>query len=211
MRFIFFIEPPKIIRRIFKQLIWENSERKICLTFDDGPFPEPTEKILRMLEQNKSKAIFFLTGKNVIENISLVNEITAEGHSIANHSFNHSRKMTKMSCEGIRAEILETEKLLSDKQNFLKIFRPPYGRINLKMVKELKSLNYKVIMWSLLTEDYLGNFDIVKRNLDNHLRDNSIIVFHNNPKSSNIIEKSLEYTFNLIDKRGFKVGNTFSF
>lgn len=211
MRFIRFNEPPLFIRKILNQLIWENSEQKICLTIDDGPFPEPTEKILKVLDQYRSKAIFFLTGKNVIENMNLVDEILREGHFIANHSFNHSRKMMRMKRDEIRKEILDTENLIGSKSNYLKIFRPPYGRLNFRMYNELKSLKYKIMMWSLLTEDFRGDYEIVKRNLDLHLRNNSIIVFHNNPKSVHIIEKSLDYALNLIHKRGYEIGSTFSF
>jgi peptidoglycan/xylan/chitin deacetylase (PgdA/CDA1 family) len=211
MKFTYFIEPPKIVRRFFNQLIWENTESKICLTFDDGPFAEPTEKILKSLQQYKAKAIFFLTGRNVVSNFSLVDEITSEGHFIANHSYNHSKKMVWMNKYDISNEILNTEILLMGKENFLKIFRPPYGIINLRMYREIKSLHYKIMMWSLLTEDYLVDFEIVKRNLDKHLQSNSIVVFHNNPKSLNIIERSLDYTFNLIYKRGYAVGSTFNF
>lgn len=211
MRFIYFIEPPFIIRKILNQLIWENFEQKICLTIDDGPFPEPTEKILKILGQYNSKAIFFLTGKNVIENMGYFDAILSEGHFVANHSYNHSRQMMSMKRDDIRKEILETENLIGKKSNYLKIFRPPYGRLNFRMYNELKSLNYKIMMWSLLTEDFRGDFELVKRNLDKHLRSNSIIVFHNNPKSGHIIEKSLDYALNLIHKRGYEIGSTFSF
>jgi len=211
MKFTYFIEPPKIIRKIFSQFIWENTQPKICLTFDDGPFPEPTEKILKVLQQYKSKAIFFLTGKNVVSNLSLVDEITVEGHSIANHSYNHSKKMIWMNRYEIQNELLNTEILLSGRKNYLKIFRPPYGIIDFRIYREVRLLRFRIMMWSLLTEDYLGDFEIVKKNLNNHLRENSIIVFHNNPKSFDIIEKSLDYTFNLIHKRGYEVGSTFNF
>lgn len=211
MKFISFVDPPYLIKKIFSQFIWENSDQKICLTIDDGPFPEPTEKILKVLSQYKSKAIFFLTGKNVVENYRLVDEIISEGHFIANHSFNHSRNMMMMSRDELKKEILETERLLNNKLNFLKIFRPPYGRINLRMFRELKSLNYKIMMWSLLTEDFRGEFELVKRNLNKYLKNNSIIVFHNNPKSVHIIEKSIDYALNLTYKRGYEIGNTFTF
>lgn len=211
MRFTYFIEPPKIIRRLFDELVWENSENKICLTFDDGPFEEPTKMILSVLNSFGVKGLFFLTGKNVSENFSQVEAILENGHYIANHSYNHSTKMMWMSREKIVSEITSTEKLIADKRNFLQLFRPPYGRLNLKIYKTLTSLNYKIVMWSLLTEDYLNDFDRVKKNLEMHLKSNSIIVFHNNPKSQKIIEKSLDYTINLIQKKGYEIGSSFNF
>jgi len=91
------------------------------------------------------------------------------------------------------------------------LFRPPYGRMNFKMINLLKGLNYKVVMWSLLTEDYLSDFERTRKNIEKHLKKNSIVVFHNNLKSKPIIENSLEYLINLVEKRGFKIGDNFNF
>lgn len=210
MRFVY-IEPPKIIRKIFREFIWENSQNEILITIDDGPFEIVTPKILSILNSYKVRALFFTTGKYVKGNFALFEDILDAGHCVANHSFNHSRQMTKMDLEEIHREIIATESMISFKKNFVRIFRPPYGKINLKMSRALKELNYRVMMWSLLTEDYLGEFEIVKRNIEKHLKKNSIIVFHNNPKSEKIIEASLDFTFNLAEKRGYKIGSTFDF
>lgn len=206
-----YIKPPKIVRFLFNDFIWENSKDEILITIDDGPFPDITSQILSVLNSNKVKALFFVTGKNVKENFILFEQIIDAGHFVANHSFNHSRKMSKMELEELRKEIISAESMISFKSNFLKLFRPPYGKINFAMKSALKELNYKVMMWSLLSEDYLGDFEIVKRNIEKFLSKNSIIVFHNNPKSGKIIEASLEYTFNLAEKRGYKIGSTVNF
>lgn len=208
---IVYIEPPKIVRTIFRNFIWQNSKDEILITIDDGPYESVTTKILSVLKSNRVRALFFMTGINVKKNFALFEEILDAGHFVANHSFNHSKHMTKMELDEIRREIIATESMISFKKNFVKIFRPPYGKINLKMSRALKELNYRVMMWSLLTEDYLGEFEIVKRNIEKHLKKNSIIVFHNNPKSEKIIEASLDFTFNLAEKRGYKIGSTFDF
>ncbi len=210
MRFIY-INPPKLIRTIFRDFIWENLNDEVLITIDDGPFRVITPKILSVLRSNRVKALFFMTGKNVKENFGLFEDIIDDGHFVANHSFTHSKKMNRMGIDELRQEIISAESMISFKANFLKLFRPPYGRINFSMNRALKELNYKVMMWSLLTEDYLGDFGIVKKNLDNHLRKNSILIFHNNPKSEKIITASLDYTFNLVDKRGYKIGSSFNF
>ncbi len=201
----------KIVRKIFYDFVWENSNDEILITIDDGPFPEITSKILSILKSNKKKALFFITGKNAKENFSEFEKILDAGHYVANHSFTHSKKLTSLDLDEFRREILSTEGMISFKENFVKLFRPPYGKINFKMKRALKELNYKIMMWSLLTEDYLGDFEKVRKNIENHLRKNSIIVFHNNPKSGKIIEASLEFIFNLAERRGYKIGSTFSF
>lgn len=206
-----YIKPPKIVRFLFSDFIWENLKEEILITIDDGPFPNITSRILSVLNSNKVKALFFVTGKNVKENFILFEQIIDAGHFVANHSFSHSRKMSRMELEELRKEIISAESIISFKANFLKLFRPPYGKINFAMKKALNELKYKVMMWTLLSEDYLGDFDIVKKNLEKFLSKNSIIVFHNSPKSDKIIEASLEFTFNLAEKRGYKIGNTVDF
>ncbi len=210
MKFIF-IEPPKVVRLIFKDFIWQNLQDEVLFTFDDGPYPGVTENILDVLRSNNIKGLFFLTGKNISENMNLFDLIIENGHFVANHSYSHSRKNLLMNLEDFKNEIMKTENFLRKTKNFQKFFRPPYGLINYRMKKVLNELNYKIMMWSLLTEDYLSDFEIVKKNLDRHLKNNSIIVFHNNLKSAKIIESSLHYSIELISKRGYKIGNTFCF
>ena len=70
----------------------------------------------------------------------------------------------------------------------------------------LKELNLECVMWNLLTYDYENNFEKVKFAINNYLNENSIIVFHDSIKCSDIIEEALNYTIEQADKRGFKFG-----
>lgn len=206
-----FISPSNLIKKTFPGFIWENERNEIILTFDDGPFKGTTEIIVNFLTENDYKAIFFLTGSIAEKHIDLLNIIDSTGNVLGNHSFTHNRTLFFKTTKSYINEIEQTENLLSRFKNFRKYFRPPYGLISPRMFFVLKQKKYKIFMWSLLTEDYKGDFSLVKWNIENFLRPNSIIVFHNNIKAKPILRDSLNYLNDEINKRGYKIGNPFLF
>lgn len=207
----FYIKPPEFIQILFQDIIWKNNRDEIILTFDDGPFPDCTDLILDFLRHHNLKALFFVNGNLAAKEKGSIEKIISYGSYLGNHSFNHLKEWLRLSHNDIKEEIINTEKALIDLNNFLKIFRPPYGKINKKMIKVCKELNYKIMIWSLLTEDYSGSLEKVKNNISKYLRSNSIVVFHNNPKSKKIIIPSLEFLLEESLKRGYKIGTAFGF
>ncbi|WP_457807313.1 polysaccharide deacetylase family protein [Flavobacterium psychrophilum] len=87
----YWIKTPPIIKRLFSNQVWDipNSENKIYLTFDDGPIPEITEWVLEILKKNNIKATFFCLGNNIQKHPEIFNKVISNGHSIANHTYNH--------------------------------------------------------------------------------------------------------------------------
>ena len=198
--------PPLVVQKLFSKFIWKTSNNKILLTFDDGPTEEATLRILNILRTNHLKAVFFCVGNNIEKHPSLVQKILEDGHTIANHTMSH-KLLTKLNREESIREISAFNDLMKEEFNYdVKYFRPPYGRFNLKTNGILKELNMKCIMWNLLTYDYESNIEKVKYAIDNHLNGNSIIVFHDSIKGSDIILEALNYTIEQADKRGFKFG-----
>ena len=198
--------PPGIIKFLFNDFTWNTSNDKILLTFDDGPNPETTENILKKLSDHKIKAAFFCIGKNINQNPELAQQIKDEEHLICNHSFNHLM-LTKVSDAEIGNEIrLFNETLESTLGIKTKYFRPPYGRLNFRVKNKLKSLGLKTIMWSLITYDFENDFNIVNRSVDKYLRRNSIVVLHDNNKSKDIIEDSIDYIAAKVNENDFRFG-----
>ena len=186
--------PPIIVQKLFNNFIWKTSNNKILLTFDDGPTEAATLKILSILRTNQIKAVFFCVGNNIINHPALAEKILNDGHTIANHTMNH-RLLTQMNREESIREINSFNTLLKEKFNYNVIyFRPPYGRFNLKTNGILEELNMKCIMWNLLSYDYENDIEKVKYAIDNYLKENSIVVFHDSIKCSDIIEQALNYT-----------------
>ena len=202
----FHYSPPILIQNLFGNFIWKTSCNKLLLTFDDGPTETATEKILSVLAEIKIKAIFFCVGNNIKKYTELTKKILEEGHTIANHTMNH-KLITKMSREEAFGEIKSFNVLMKKKFNYdVKYFRPPHGRFNLKTNNILNDLNLKCVMWNLLTYDFENDMKKVRYSIDNYLRKNSLIVFHDNNKCSCIIEDSLIYTIEQAAKNGFQFG-----
>jgi peptidoglycan/xylan/chitin deacetylase (PgdA/CDA1 family) len=198
--------PPIILQKLFNNFIWKTSHNKIVLTFDDGPTEAATLKILSILRTNQIKAVFFCVGSNINKYPSLVQNMLGDCHTIANHTMSH-RLLTQMNGEESIQEINSFNNLMKDKFNYsVKYFRPPHGRFNLRTNSILTNLNMKCVMWSLLTYDYKNDIEKVKYAIDNYLKENSIVVFHDSKKCSEIIERALNYTIDTANKKGLKFG-----
>ena len=198
--------PPYLVKKLFNDFIWETSDNKVLLTFDDGPTEAATGKILRVLKGNQIKAVFFCVGNNIKTRPASAEKILEDGHIIANHTMNH-KLLTRLKRKESIEEIGAFNNMMKDKFNYdVKYFRPPYGRFNLKTNGILNELNLKSVMWNLLTYDFENSIEKVKYSINNYLRQNSIIVFHDSIKCSDIIEDSLNYTIDQISKKGFEFG-----
>lgn len=206
--------PPKLITRYFNDIIWGNVIDKVILTFDDGPHPTATKKVLSVLAKHNLKAIFFLVGEKVLKFPDLVIELIKNGHKIANHSFTHSKSLFLKTELEIFNEIKYCQDVIDkfDQSNKgLKLFRPPYGILKGKMKKIVNDLSLRTMMWSLLSQDYLLNEKRVIENLKTKMRSNSIIVFHDNEKTKNKIDSYLKTSIEIIQDKGFRFDGTFSF
>ena len=198
--------PPLLVRKIFNDFIWETTNDKILLTFDDGPTESATPKILNILKSNNIQAVFFCVGNNITKHPDLTTRIIEDGHIIANHTMNH-KLLTKMD----KVETVEEIKFFNQelKKNFnyaVKYFRPPHGRFTFKTAKFLNELDMKCVMWNLLTYDFENSLEKVIYAIDNYLQKNSIVVFHDSIKCEDIIVEGLNYTIERAVIKGFEFG-----
>jgi len=198
--------PPYLVKKLFNDFIWETSNNKILLTFDDSPTEAATQKILSVLNFNQLKAVFFCVGNNIAKHPGLTEKILEDGHTIANHTMSH-KMLTKMNGEESVKEISSFNCLMKERFNYdVEYFRPPHGKFNLKTNGILNELNLKCVMWNLLTYDFENDIKKVKYSIDKYMRKNSIIVFHDSLKSSDLIEESLSYTIEQVSKSGSEFG-----
>lgn len=202
----YFYNPPFIIKKFFPHFQWNTSNGKILLTFDDGPAKGSAEVILNELNKNKVKAVFFCVGRNVSNNPELTRLMLNEGHTIANHTFNHKR-LTKISYDESVNEIISFNRLMEEKFNYaVKFFRPPYGRFKLNTGKLVETCGLKNVMWSLLTYDYKNDLDLVKFAVEKYIERNSIFVLHDRVKNINIVRESIQIILEAANKKGYEIG-----
>src|SRR5256886_5034816 len=161
-------------------------EHQVAITFDDGPSPEWTPKILSILKAANVKAAFFVVGVNAERYPGLVRRIVDEGHEIGNHTYYHPN-LALCWPEHIRLELNATQLLLETiTGRATTLFRPPYaadtGPTQLSELAPLKiaeDLNYLVVLESIDPQDWAKpGADIILRRVKQQRRDGSVILLH---------------------------------
>jgi peptidoglycan/xylan/chitin deacetylase (PgdA/CDA1 family) len=128
------------------------SERVVALTFDDGPDPRYTPRILALLKIMGIRATFFQVGKQVEKYPEIAKAVAAEGHVIGNHTYSHM-DLGSATLEQIQAEIENCEKAIVNATGQRPtLFRPPKGHYNETLNQILEQNNYNLILWRLCVE-----------------------------------------------------------
>jgi peptidoglycan/xylan/chitin deacetylase (PgdA/CDA1 family) len=158
----------------------DRSGKQVAITFDDGPHPDKSAKILEVLEHFDSQATFFLIGSRLEGNENVVKLMSQSGHSIGNHSFSHSNLFPIYSSRKINFEIKETNRLLeSITGKRITFFRPPFGVTNPRISRGLKGQSLKVIGWSIRSFDTRNEpAEKVVNRIMKKIRGGDIILLH---------------------------------
>lgn len=190
------------IKKCFPGFVWDipNNEKKIYLTFDDGPTPEVTKWVLDILNQHNIKATFFCIGNNIMQHPDIFKKVIEDGHAIGNHTYNHVNGWHTKNKRYFENTAL-TEEALSDNgaENNTKLFRPPYGKIKRSQAAHLRKQGYKIIMWDILSADFDRSITPEKclKNVTENTREGSIIIFHDSvkayPNLKYTLPKAIEY------------------
>lgn len=188
---------------LFPKRLWEMSrgEKKLYLSFDDGPHPDHTGFVLDELKKYNAKACFFCVGDNVKSFPEMYERVLAEGHTLGNHTMNHlngNRTDDKVYLNNVD----EAAKYIDSR-----LFRPPYGRLRSFQAKLLTERNnpFRIVMWTVLS----GDFDqgiTAQRCLENVLLkagNGSIVVFHDSEKASEKLRFALPAVLKSFHERGF--------
>jgi peptidoglycan/xylan/chitin deacetylase (PgdA/CDA1 family) len=198
---------PFFLPWLYPSLTWRMpaTEKKLYLTFDDGPVPGPTDFVLETLRRYQIHGTFFCIGDNVRKHPALFRQILTEGHAIGNHTFNHLSGW-KTSLEKYVMNTIQCDDVMKQ-QGYepVALFRPPYGRITRAQIQALHA--YKIIMWDVLTMDYQRSLspETCLRNSIRSLRNGSIIVFHDSVKA----EHRMAYALPRLIEYGIENGYTF--
>ena len=177
-----------------------SGNRVAYLTFDDGPIPEVTPKVLAILAKYNVKATFFMVGENIDKHPEVFAQVVQAGHSIGNHTYNHLKGWCTPFREymanvaqweeayltgeaGLTAQRSYSASGLTAKRS---LFRPPYGKATLRQRYALHKKGYRLIYWDILTRDYDKNVtpEQMLANIKKNTRPGSIINFHDSIKSN---------------------------
>lgn len=164
----------------------------VALTFDDGPNPETTPRVLELLKKYRAKGTFFVLGQKIEGNEGILKQMVAEGHEIGNHTFTHPN-LVEMSDDVILSEINQTQDAiqaaLGQKPT---IYRPPYGSADARVAN---LVNLPAIHWSVDTLDWENRdpHQIVEQ-VKANMAPGGIVLMHDiHPETVDALEPMLEY------------------
>lgn len=195
------VHPPALLRQMHTDRLWRvaTAEKKIYLTFDDGPIPGVTHRVLDILRDYNARATFFCVGANIEKNPDVYQQILAEGHSTGNHTWSHMNGWKNDS----RRYYADVEKCAAICDS--KLFRPPYGRMKPSQSRYLRKLGYKMIMWDVLSCDF--DPQITKEqclaNVLNYTREGSLVIFHDSVKAADKMLYALPLMLKHFSDKGF--------
>jgi len=179
------------------------TKKEIAITFDDGPHPEVTLKLISLLNSHNVKATFFCIGKNASEHHNIISEMVNNEHLVGNHSYNHSNVFNLRSSKNMQKEILETNHIITSiigKSPIL--FRPPFGVANPMLSRAISRTNMVSVGWSLRSFDTVKEPEAVIAKLMANTKPGDVVLFHDtNPNIITIIEEYLLW----LNKNDFKI------
>jgi len=177
------------------------SEKKLYLTFDDGPLPTVTPHVLSILKQYNAKATFFCVGDNVSKHPQEYAQLLNEGHAVGNHTQHHLNGF-KTSLNQYKEDVQQAATHISSN-----LFRPPYGRFMPAQYNALRA-DYNIVMWDVLSYDF--DTRVTKHqclhNVIKHSRNGSVIVFHDSVKASDKMLYALPQVLDHFSKLGYAFG-----
>jgi peptidoglycan/xylan/chitin deacetylase (PgdA/CDA1 family) len=151
---------------------------RVAVTFDDGPDPRNTPRVLDILRVHHAKATFFLTGRNAAAFPSLVTQIRAEGHLVANHLLEDAYVLFKTTSE-LEHELISTERVLFIGQDQPKYVRPPRGWFGATFRAVANRHGYRIVIGSAYVSDpYRPPARYIAFAMKKMLRPGAILVLH---------------------------------
>lgn len=175
----------------------------IAMTFDDGPSPETTPRLLDILKQRNIKATFFMIGQNAERNPAIVQRILAEGHEIGNHSWTHPQ-LSKLSDDRVTEEINKTQAAIKSACGYTPVLlRPPYGAITARQKDWIeKQFGLSVIIWSVDPFDWKRpGASVIEQRILAGARPGAIILSHDIHKQT---VDAMPATLDALAAKGFK-------
>ncbi|MDQ2086003.1 polysaccharide deacetylase family protein [Herbivorax sp. ANBcel31] len=155
------------------------NDKRVALTFDDGPDPRYTPQILDILKKYDAKATFFLVGARAAAHRGITERIVEEGHAVGNHTYWHPN-LSKEGVERLEWEVTDTENVLNEILGYKpSLFRPPYGALNEELVEKVGELGNSAIGWSVDSLDWMQlSPEQIKNNVLSNIHPGAIILMH---------------------------------
>lgn len=186
--------------------------KAVYLTFDDGPIPEVTPKVLAILDRYHIKATFFMVGENISKHPDIFAQVVQAGHAIGNHTYNHLKGWCTpfhqyMANVAQWENAVNRQSIVPRQSSNRQLFRPPYGKATLRQRIALHRLGYRLIYWDILTRDYEATRtpQAMLEQIQRETRPGSIINFHDSLKSNERMLTVLPQAIEWLQQQGYEI------
>ncbi len=152
-------------------------DRTLYLTFDDGPSPQHTPEILRILAAHNAHATFFLLGENSARNPALVGAIARDGHAIANHTYSHP-ELDTLGAVAIEEQLLQAQEQLGPTAG--SCTRPPYGLLGASAARTVvEQLGFLPVFWTAHADEWNNpSLDTMVQRMRQATRPGAVVLLH---------------------------------
>ena len=176
-------------------------EKVVALTFDDGPDPNYTEKVLDVLKEKNVKATFFVLGENVKLYPELLMQINKAGHEIGNHGYSHiySTSLT------VR-ELVKTDEVIYDSlHQHTHYYRPPGGFVSKAVLQDVKAKGHVLTLWSIDSRDWRNpGVSRIVQNVVDHNFPGAIILLHDGGEKREQTAEALKIIIDRLRNDGYR-------
>lgn len=204
---------PRLIAPAFDSMQWrlpkpaagQASSRVAALTFDDGPTPEGTPRLLDVLAEFNVPATHFVLGEQAERHPELIKSMLNAGHEVGNHSWSHI-DCWKAAMPALVREFRRTDRLLADLTGQpVRFVRPPFGKFTYPLIHWARRRSQRVVLWDTMPPDYSERADVayIGRVLG-RLRERSIVCLHDNDHSRQFTPAALRETLPRLLDQGWK-------
>lgn len=166
----------------------------ISITFDDGPNTEHTTKALDLLKKYNAKATFFCVGQQVAQHPEVLKRIIAEGHTIGNHTYTHSKSFGFFSLNQVKAELQKTNALIKELTGLqMNLYRPAFAVTNPTIEKAVKVLKLSAIGWNVRSLDTTPRSQaMILKRITSKIKKGDIVLLHDtSDKTIAVLEQLL--------------------
>ncbi|QUY46000.1 polysaccharide deacetylase family protein [Acaryochloris marina] len=195
--------PEQFQGRTINRVTLQPHQKAIALTFDDGPWPKTTSKVLDILQEYNVQATFFVLGSNIPQYSDLLQRVALEGHAIGNHTWSHGYHNHSPALA--QREIQRTAKAI-EKYTGVKtsLFRPPGGFLNNGLVAEAQAQQQVTILWSV-DDIYHGTVDEAVQNILQNATSGGIILMHDGGGDRELTIKALPQIITQLRQQGYQL------
>lgn len=194
-----------IRQNFYLKSISQNEIGKVVLTFDDGPHPDHTLKILDILDAYQIKAVFFMIGKNVEENPGIAKEVASRGHQVGIHSHSHSLNFGVLGSKKLKEELVVCANMIETATGIIPhLFRPPFGVTNPTIARQVNLQKLVSVGWSVRSFDTTTHsIEKIVKGVRKQMAENSIILLHDRLDQT---VRALPHIIDSIRGKGFDIG-----